>query len=114
MAKTISSLNLLALLTISSGLISLANGAWAQSPEVERSPEVTPPAAPPQSPPTAARGESEPATTVVDWQAQIEASLVQITNIQVEATETGLQVEIEADSELASPTQSVSGNALVL
>ncbi|MGD1908242.1 MAG: TonB-dependent siderophore receptor [Leptolyngbyaceae cyanobacterium] len=56
--------------------------------------------------------EEQPATTGVDWQAQIEA--VQITGIRVESTEAGLQVVIEADGELAAPTQSTSGNALVL
>ncbi|MGD1904395.1 MAG: TonB-dependent siderophore receptor, partial [Leptolyngbyaceae cyanobacterium] len=54
----------------------------------------------------------EPATA--EWQAQIEASLVRITGIRVEATEAGLQVVIEADGELTSPSQSVSDNALVL
>jgi len=35
---------------------------------------------------------NQPATTVADWLAQIEASVVQITNVRVEATEEGLQV----------------------
>ncbi|NEQ30133.1 MAG: TonB-dependent receptor plug domain-containing protein [Leptolyngbya sp. SIO4C5] len=55
-----------------------------------------------------------PATTVTDWLAQIEASLVQITNVRVEDTETGLQVILEtANGELAAPTTTVSGNALI-
>ncbi|XPM60064.2 MAG: hypothetical protein EDM05_023085 [Leptolyngbya sp. IPPAS B-1204] len=34
----------------------------------------------------------QPATTVTDWLAQIEASIVEITGVRVEETETGLQV----------------------
>ncbi|MGD1904398.1 MAG: TonB-dependent receptor plug domain-containing protein [Leptolyngbyaceae cyanobacterium] len=126
MAKTISGLNL-ALLAIS-GLISIAHGVQAeQLPEVEpltdassalsdasQTLEDNPAVIAPSPPsPTAAR-QPEPATTVVEWQAQIEASLVQITGVRVEATEAGLQVVIEADGALDNPTQSVSGNALVL
>ncbi|MEO0537520.1 MAG: TonB-dependent siderophore receptor [Cyanobacteria bacterium P01_A01_bin.123] len=55
-----------------------------------------------------------PATTVDDWMAQIEAALVQITSVRLEATETGLQVVIEtAGGELTTPTTTVSGNALI-
>ncbi|MEM7794617.1 MAG: TonB-dependent siderophore receptor [Cyanobacteria bacterium P01_C01_bin.118] len=50
----------------------------------------------------------------VDRIAQVEASLVQITNIQVESTEAGIRVVLETDGELDTPVQSVSGNALVL
>ncbi|MEM1280227.1 MAG: TonB-dependent siderophore receptor [Cyanobacteria bacterium P01_H01_bin.152] len=56
----------------------------------------------------------QPATTVTEWLAQTEASVVQITDLQVESTEAGLQILIKADGELATPTQSTSGNALVL
>ncbi|MEM7061892.1 MAG: TonB-dependent siderophore receptor [Cyanobacteria bacterium P01_B01_bin.77] len=41
-------------------------------------------------------------------------ALVQINDLQVESTETGLQVVIAADGQLATPTQATSGNALVL
>ena len=55
------------------------------------------------------------ATTVEAWLAQIEASLTQITGVRVEETETGLQVVLEtADGEVATPTTSVSGDALIL
>lgn len=37
----------------------------------------------------------QPTTTIADWMAQIEASLVQITGVRVETTETGLQVILE-------------------
>jgi iron complex outermembrane recepter protein len=55
------------------------------------------------------------ATTVVDWLAQSEASLVQITGVRVESTQ-GLQVVLEtAEAAPLNPpeTQSV-GNALIL
>ncbi|MEM8642216.1 MAG: TonB-dependent siderophore receptor [Cyanobacteria bacterium P01_G01_bin.54] len=55
-----------------------------------------------------------PATTVTEWRAQIDAALVQITEIRVEPTENGLQVVLAADGVLFPPSQSVSGNALVL
>ncbi|MEM6433773.1 MAG: TonB-dependent siderophore receptor [Cyanobacteria bacterium P01_D01_bin.115] len=56
----------------------------------------------------------QPATTVVDWMAQIEAALVQITGVQIEETEAGLQIVLEtAGGELTTPTTSVSGNALI-
>ncbi len=46
----------------------------------------------------------QPATTVTDWIAQIEASLVQITAVQVESTEAGLQIVLEtAESSLEVP-----------
>ena len=55
------------------------------------------------------------ATTVDEWIAQIEASLVQITDVRMEATDAGLQVVLEtADGTLAEPVTSVSGDALVL
>jgi iron complex outermembrane receptor protein len=55
-----------------------------------------------------------PATTVTEWVAQIEASLVQITGVRVEATEAGLQVVLEtADGSLAVPETRAIGNALI-
>lgn len=57
----------------------------------------------------------QPATTVTDWIAQIEASLVQITGVQVEATETGLQVVLEtAEGSLTLPETRTVGNALIV
>lgn len=56
-----------------------------------------------------------PATTVDEWMAQIEASIVQITDVQVEATDAGLSVVLEtAEGELASPTTEVISNALIV
>ncbi|MEM9005703.1 MAG: TonB-dependent siderophore receptor [Cyanobacteria bacterium P01_F01_bin.86] len=55
-----------------------------------------------------------PATTVDEWVAQIEASLIQITDVRVEETEAGLQVILEtAEGELAAPTTQTVGNALI-
>lgn len=57
----------------------------------------------------------EPATTVEDWIAQIEASLVQITGVQIETTEAGLQVILEtAESSLDVPETRSIGNALIV
>jgi iron complex outermembrane recepter protein len=57
----------------------------------------------------------QPATTLTDWIAQIEASLVQITGVQVEAIETGLQVVLEtAEGSLTSPETRTVGNALLV
>jgi iron complex outermembrane recepter protein len=56
----------------------------------------------------------QPATTVEEWIAQIEASLVQITNVRVETTETGLQVILEtAEGFLEVPETRSIGNALI-
>ncbi|MEL6401401.1 MAG: TonB-dependent receptor [Cyanobacteria bacterium J06626_4] len=64
---------------------------------------------PPDSSPS-----SQPAITVDEWQAQIEASLVQITGVQLEETAAGLQIIFEtAEGELTAPSTTVSGNALI-
>ncbi|MBF2051694.1 MAG: TonB-dependent siderophore receptor [Elainella sp. C42_A2020_010] len=56
----------------------------------------------------------QPATTVEDWIAQISASVVQITDVRIEATEAGLQVLLEtADGRLEVPETRVVGNALI-
>lgn len=60
-------------------------------------------------------GAADPATTVADWVAQIEASLSQITAIQIEPSETGLAIALQtAGGELQQPTAEMVGNALVL
>ena len=54
------------------------------------------------------------ATTVTEWLAQIEASLVQIIGVRLEETAAGLQIILEtAEGELTAPTTTVSGNALI-
>ncbi|MEM9905684.1 MAG: TonB-dependent siderophore receptor [Cyanobacteria bacterium P01_D01_bin.44] len=56
----------------------------------------------------------QPATTVTEWIAQIEASQLQIIDVRLEATESGLQVTLEtAGGELATSNTTVSGNALI-
>jgi iron complex outermembrane receptor protein len=56
----------------------------------------------------------QPATTVEEWIAQIEASLVQITGVRVEETEAGLQVILETEgSSPAAPETRTVGNALI-
>ncbi|XQQ07490.1 MAG: TonB-dependent receptor plug domain-containing protein [Leptolyngbya sp. IPPAS B-1204] len=56
----------------------------------------------------------QPAITVADWIAQIEASLVQITAVQLEATETGLRVILATDNGLLDVPETRSvGNALI-
>jgi len=55
----------------------------------------------------------QPATTVADWMAQIEASQVQITGVRLEPTETGLSIVLETpDGDLPTPTTQTVGNAL--
>jgi iron complex outermembrane receptor protein len=54
------------------------------------------------------------ATTMEDWIAQIEASRVQITNVRVETTETGLQVILETENGVLEVPETRSlGNALI-
>jgi iron complex outermembrane receptor protein len=59
-------------------------------------------------------GVAPPATTVAEWMAQIDASLVQITGVRVETTETGLSVVLETDrGELSTPAIQTVGNAAI-
>jgi iron complex outermembrane recepter protein len=56
-----------------------------------------------------------PATTVEDWIAQIDASLVQIIRVRVEETEAGLQVLLETENgSLEVPETRSVGNALIV
>ncbi|MEM6839812.1 MAG: TonB-dependent siderophore receptor [Cyanobacteria bacterium P01_C01_bin.120] len=94
MKKSLSSLSLFTLLTLAGVQIAVAEAALGQAvPKLSNSP---------------ARN------TATEWTAQLEASPVQITNVRLEDTETGLQVVLEtADGELAAPTTTVSGDALI-
>jgi iron complex outermembrane receptor protein len=77
------------------------------SGQVNESEPSTPPPLYPSTPP--------PANTVEEWIAQIEASLVQITDVRVEATEVGLQVILEtAEGELSVAETRTVGNALIV
>jgi iron complex outermembrane receptor protein len=56
----------------------------------------------------------QPATTVTEWVAQIEASLVQITEVRVEQTEAGLQMLLETENGVLDVPETRSvGNALI-
>lgn len=77
----------------------LVIGGWAIAPITwanpsEASAETGPSAVQSKEMSIAAQTDAKrtPATTVNDWMAQIEASLVQITGVRLEETETGLQV----------------------
>ena len=64
--------------------------------------------------PTLQPSTSQAATTVDEWVAQIEASLVQIIDVRVEETAAGLQIVLTtAEGELATPTTQTVGNALI-
>ncbi|MEM7797462.1 MAG: TonB-dependent siderophore receptor [Cyanobacteria bacterium P01_C01_bin.118] len=117
--KSLRGLNLFVMLAGASGPIAIAEAALAQPQSdidvIPRRPDAsTPHPSNSSSPPATFSPASQPATTVTEWMAQIEASLVQITGIRLEATEAGLQVILEtADGELAAPTTTVSGDALI-
>lgn len=54
------------------------------------------------------------ATTVEDWLAQISASTVVITDVQINATATGLDIVLTTAQPLPAPTTTVVGNALLI
>jgi len=57
----------------------------------------------------------QPATTITDWMAQIEALLVQITGVRVEESEAGLRVILETENgSLDVPETRAIGNALIV
>ena len=110
MGKSLQGLNLLALLLLIGGQILIAEAVLAeQEAEAEIAP-LSQPNIETEGALAPVLGSAEQPTTV----AQSEPSPVEITGIRVEYTEAGLQMVIEADGTLASPTQTVSGNALVL
>lgn len=49
----------------------------------------------PHHPTTRLRNRSQPATTVKEWMAQVEAATVQVTNVKLERTATGLDITLE-------------------
>ncbi|NCJ07709.1 TonB-dependent siderophore receptor [Synechococcales cyanobacterium C] len=53
------------------------------------------------------------ATTVEEWLAQIAQARVQITGVQLDISESGLQVVLETAGELLTPTTRLLGNALI-
>lgn len=62
------------------------------------------------------REKRQPATTVKEWMAQIEeaeaAEITEITGVEVNATETGLNLVLQTTGNLEAPTTSVAGNTL--
>jgi iron complex outermembrane recepter protein len=107
---------------VANGLLGLPVGAqevgrvdeWmsGEVDEFELIPLPHPPVHP--STPSSLSDLEQPATTIDEWIAQIEASLVQITNVRVEATEAGLQVILEtAEGSLEVPETRSIGNALI-
>ncbi|ESA33713.1 hypothetical protein N836_20645 [Leptolyngbya sp. Heron Island J] len=98
MKKSLSGLRLFTCLTITAGQIAAAEAVLGQQ----------------QSEAGSRRFNSPALNIATDWIAQREASPVQITNVRVEGTETGLHVVLETlDGELASPITTVSGDALI-
>lgn len=125
MKQSLLGLKLLALLTVTSGQVLVAEVALAQQQseadaiaELDESPEepIPNPLEPEDLSPPHSLAEINQATTTVDaWVAQIEASRVQITGIRLDPTEMGLQLVLETvNGDLAAPTTTVSGNALVV
>jgi len=57
--------------------------------------------------------ENQPATTVNEWMAQIAESLVQVTGVQVNATDTGLEVVLQTAEVLEVAETRIVGNALI-
>ncbi|WP_299486210.1 TonB-dependent receptor plug domain-containing protein, partial [Acaryochloris sp. IP29b_bin.137] len=56
---------------------------------------------------------SQPATSVKEWQAQIEASIVEITAVRVEPSPEGLTIILESETgQLSIPTPTTEGNRL--
>lgn len=55
----------------------------------------------------------QPATTVKDWMAQIEASLVEITGVQIESTKELILIRLKTQRELATPTTQITENTLI-
>ena len=54
------------------------------------------------------------ATTVEEWMTLIaQTGLVEITNVQIEETATGVTLQLEATGALAAPTISITGNAAI-
>lgn len=56
--------------------------------------------------------EMEPATSITEWRAQIEATLTQITGVRLESGATGLRVTLDATESLNLPTPTTEGNQL--
>lgn len=60
-----------------------------------------------------AAADDTPATSVKDWMAQIETSLVQITEVRIESTELGLQVLLNTEDAVSEPETRIEDNTLI-
>jgi len=58
-------------------------------------------------------GNRPSATSIEEWIAQIEESVIRVTGVEVNATETGLEITLETSAPLEAPSPSVVGNALI-
>lgn len=56
----------------------------------------------------------QPATTLNEWMTQIAQATVRVMEVRVMATESGLNVVLDASVPLETPTTSVVGNALIV
>jgi iron complex outermembrane receptor protein len=84
----------------------IAQPAWAQDFEHESSEPVS--AIP------ALSELKQPATTVEEWVSQFPARQVQITGVQINITEVGIEVILESTGDLNAPLTSIVGNALIV
>lgn len=108
---------------VSGAIIAIAGPAWAK----ERSAEIEPQTADTEDVATESLSAQpsldipqlseleQPAKTVDEWLTQIaQASVVEITGVQVNVIETGLDVILETTGTLPTPNTSVVGNALIV
>lgn len=101
----------LALLTRIVSLIAALAGGEVHAAEMNQNPDI-------KFEPTATaqiNATEQPATTVEEWIAQIETSVVQITNVQVNPNSDGVEIVLEtANGSIATPATSTLGNALIV
>ena len=85
---------------------------WTSEEAGEPAPSTLQPLHPSTLQPLLSNSE-QPATTVEEWIAQIEQSVIQVTGVQLNATETGLEIILETNEPLEVPSTSAVGNALI-
>ena len=101
----------LAILLIGFGSSLVTQSVWAET-ELKRREVIT---ADPNIKVTQLSDRNQPATTVDEWLTQIaQASVVQITGVQVNSTDAGLEIVLEtAAGQLQTPATNVAGNSLI-
>ncbi|AFZ29175.1 TonB-dependent siderophore receptor [Gloeocapsa sp. PCC 7428] len=55
----------------------------------------------------------QPTTAIAEWMAQIEQPAIQVTGVQINVTAAGLNIALETNEPLATPSTSVVGNVLI-